>query len=98
MKMPQKNSTRAVFSLLVIGFLLVLFLVACTGRTVIDVNIDPTTGAGGIVINPGATSAPAADSGAGGADFSTIALFAIIVSLFLGTIAIVLAVARRPRE
>lgn len=76
-----------------------LFLAACSGPTVIDVNIDPTTGAGNIVVNPPPTAQPAA-GGSGGTttDMSQVALFAIIVILLLGVMAIVFSVARRPRR
>jgi hypothetical protein len=92
------SRNRSLFLLAMCLFSL-LALTACSGRTVIDFNIDPTTGVGNVVVNPAATAVipetgaqPAAD------DMSQVALFAVIVAILLGTIAIVFAVARRPRE
>jgi hypothetical protein len=78
-------------------------LVACSGRTVIDVNIDPTTGAGDIVINPPEEEEqpPIIIDNSGNqsdSNMSQVALFAVIVALLLGTAAIIISVARRPRE
>ncbi len=78
-----------------------LFLAACSGRTLIDVNIDPTTGSGQIVVNPPAQATAVPDTGGTGntsTDMSQVALFAIVVILLLGVMAIVFSVARRPRR
>ncbi len=90
---------KLLFALFFISIFSPLFLAACSGPTVIDVNIDPTTGAGNIVVNPPPAAQPTA-AGTGGTttDVSQVALFAIIVILLLGVMAIVFSVARRPRR
>ncbi len=95
----QPTHKKILFTFLLIGIFSAPLLAACSGPTVIDVNIDPTTGAGNIVVNPPpeeqqATQAPADTS----SDMSQVALFAIIVILLLGVMAIVFSVARRPRR
>ncbi len=78
-----------------------LFLAACSGPTLIDVNIDPTTGSGQIVVNPPAQATASPDTGGTGStptDMSQVALFAIVVILLLGVMAIVFSVARRPKS
>lgn len=89
-------------SALLISLLLTSLLVGCTGRTVIDVNIDPETGEGDIVIDP--VVQPTDDGSGGNTDSGTssspemsqFALFAVILAFFVGVIAIVIAVSRRP--
>jgi hypothetical protein len=90
-----------------VALLLTSLLVGCSGRTVIDVNIDPETGEGDIVIDP---VAPPEDDGGGDTDGATdsgtpndpqmsqVALFAVIAALFIGVVAIVIAVSRRPSD
>jgi hypothetical protein len=94
-------SRKAVLvSLFLVSIFSTLFLAACSGPTLIDVNIDPTTGSGQIVVNPPAeqpTAAPAT-GGSSSTDMSQVALFAIVVILLLGVMAIVFSVARRPRR
>jgi hypothetical protein len=97
------NTSRKtiLFSLFVISIFSTLFLAACSGPTLIDVNIDPTTGSGQIVVNPPPQATALPDTGAipsSSTDMSQVALFAIVVILLLGVMAIVLSVARRPRR
>lgn len=96
-----KNKKKFIAGLLLITLFSTSLLAACTGRTVIDVNIDPTTGSGDIVIIPPEEEQPApsdSDSDTENTDMSQVALFAVIVALLLGTAAIVVSVARRPRD
>jgi hypothetical protein len=91
---------KLIFSLFILSTLGAALLSACAGQTLIDVNIDPTTGSGQIVVNPPAQQATQIpDTGAQPpSDMSQVALFAIIVILLLGVMAIVFSVARRPRS
>jgi hypothetical protein len=93
---------KVVFAFLLLGTFGAAILSACAGQTLIDVNIDPTTGSGQIVVNPPPQQATAipdtGGSAAGSSDMSQVALFAIIVILLLGVMAIVFSVARRPRR
>jgi hypothetical protein len=80
-----------------------LALAACNGTTVVDVNLDPTTGAGNIVVTGNQDDGSSADNGAGSAqvgntDMSQVVLFGVIIALLLGTAAIVISATRRPRE
>jgi hypothetical protein len=91
-----------IVSIFILSMFTTLFLAACSGQTLIDVNIDPTTGSGQIVVNPPAAQ-PTALPDTGGTtststDMSQVALFAIVVILLLGVMAIVFSVARRPRR
>jgi len=89
---------KALFAFLLLNTFGAALLSACAGPTLIDVNIDPTTGSGNIVVNPPPQQAtPVPDTGTSG-DMSQVALFAIIVILLLGVMAIVFSVARRPRR
>jgi hypothetical protein len=102
----KKNSKFLIGSVLV-ALLLTSLLVGCSGRTVIDVNIDPETGEGNIIVDP---AAPPEDDGGEDTDGATdsgtpndpqmsqIALFAVIAALFIGVVAIVIAVQRRPSD
>lgn len=78
-----------------------LALSACSGTTVVDVNLDPTTGSGNIVVtgNQEKTSSDAGDAGdtqVGNTDMSQVVLFGVIVTLLLGTAIIVISSNRRP--
>jgi hypothetical protein len=79
-----------------------LALAACSGTTLVDVNIDPTTGSGDIVITGDQDGGGTTDnSGAGSAqvgntDMSQVVLFGVIIALLLGTAAIVISASRRP--
>lgn len=87
--------------LFIIGLFASVLLTACSGQTVIDVNIDPTTGTGNIVVNPPPTQQQLPETGGSGqsaTDMSQVALFAIVVILLMGVMAIVVSVARRPRR
>ena len=90
------------FSFFILSMFSFLFLAACSGPTLIDVNIDPTTGSGQIVVNPPEAQPTAlsntSETGGTITDMSQVALFAIVVILLLGVMAIVLSVARRPRR
>jgi len=92
---PQKS---VLISLFLVSIFSTLFMAACSGPTLIDVNIDPTTGSGNVVINPPPAQPTAAPSGGTTTDMSQVALFAIVVILLLGVMAIVFSVARRPRR
>lgn len=93
---PQKS---VLISLFLVSIFSTLFMAACSGPTLIDVNIDPTTGSGQIVVNPPAAQPTALpDTGSTSTDMSQVALFAIVVILLLGVMAIVFSVARRPRR
>jgi hypothetical protein len=89
---------KIIFSLFILSTFVAALLAACSGQTLIDVNIDPTTGSGNIVVNPPPQATPIPETGAQPpSDMSQVALFAIIVILLLGVMAIVFSVARRPR-
>jgi hypothetical protein len=107
MKTLFKKKSKFLASLIFIALLLSSLLVGCSGRTVIDVNIDPETGEGNIVVDPAApeddggqdTDGAAVDSGTpNNPQMSQIALFAVIAALFIGVVAIVIAVQRRPSD
>lgn len=87
------TSQKMIFTLFLASIFSTFFLVACSGA-LIDINIDPTTGTGNIIVNPQATAAPT--GGTGSTDMSQVALFAIVVIVLLGVMAIVFSVARRP--
>lgn len=92
-------SKRSVAALLALGLLSALALAACSGTTQIDVNLDPTTGSGNIVVtgdeDQGGQS-EAGDAQVGSTDMSQVVLFGVVVALLLGTVAIVLSASRRP--
>lgn len=106
MKNLFKKNKKALTGSLLIALLLTSVLVGCSGRTVIDVNIDPETGEGDIVIDPvappeddGGDTDGATDNGTpNDPQMSQIALFAVIAALFIGVVAIVIAVQRRPSD
>jgi hypothetical protein len=92
MLLNTRTNRIVLFFVLIAG---VALLAGCTGRTIIDVNIDPTTGVGDIVIQPQATQpAPAAD---GGNNMNQVLLFGVVVALLIGTLAVVMASSRRRR-
>ncbi|MGH2581408.1 MAG: hypothetical protein ACRDFQ_00755 [Anaerolineales bacterium] len=91
--MNNRRKRALVLFVLITG---VALLAGCTGRTVIDVNIDPTTGVGDIIIQPQATEpAPAIDGG--GNNMNQVLLFGVVVALLIGTLAVVMASSRRRR-
>jgi hypothetical protein len=107
MKTLFKKNRNFFTGTVLIALLLTSVLVGCSGRTVIDVNIDPETGEGDIVIDPvappeddgGGDTGGATDSGTpNDPQMSQIALFAVIAALFIGVVAIVIAVSRRPSD
>jgi hypothetical protein len=100
---PFMINTRRhlLLGLFVIGLFSSVLISACSGQTVIDVNIDPTTGSGSIVVNPPPTQQQLPETGGSAqpaTDMSQVALFAIVVILLMGVMAIVVSVARRPRR
>jgi hypothetical protein len=78
------------------------FLAACSGTTLVDVNLDPTTGAGNIVItgnqNEGSTSNDSGAAPVGTTDMSQVVLFGVIILVLLGTAAIIITSSRRPNQ
>ena len=94
MPTPQ---TKRLIAFLLISIFSISLLAACSGPTTIDVNIDPTTGAGNIVVNPPPQEPTPGATGTPG-DMSQVALFAIVVIVLIGVMAIVFSVARRPRR
>lgn len=91
---------RSLSLLAVLSLFSALALSACNGTTLIDVNLDPTTGAGNIVVSGdqegGDTSSDAGNQQVGNTDMSQVVLFGVIVALLLGTAAIVISASRRP--
>lgn len=92
----KKVRKQSVFSLVLIALLSSFALAACNGTAQIDVNFDATQGVGNIVIT-GDQSEPAQTDTSGELTTSQVLLFGIIAALLLGTVAIVISVARRPR-
>lgn len=101
--MKQILKVRRSLSLLVVlSMFSGLALAACSGTTLVDVNLDPTTGSGSIVVT-GNQDDGSADSGGdagatqvGNTDMSQVVLFGVIIALLLGTAAIVISASRRP--
>lgn len=93
----QSSHKRNLIVFLAISFFASALLAACSGPTTIDVNFDPTTGAGNIIVNPPPQEPTPVGAGTTG-DVSQVALFAIVVIVLLGVMAIVFSVARRPRR
>jgi len=92
------NYRKGVILFVIVGLFSGLVLTACDGSAVIDVNFDATEGVGNIVISadqdqPGQTQAQTE----GDVSLSQVLLFGLVVALLLGTVAIVIALARRPR-
>jgi hypothetical protein len=89
---------KAIF-LVLVSLLGAFALAACDGMAVIDVNVDPETGQGNIVVNSdddgGEVDVNVDDNS--NADMSQILLFGIVVALLLGTVAIVVSTSRRDR-
>ena len=92
----KKARKQSVLFLVLIALLSSFALVACSGSAQIDVNFDATQGVGNIVIN-GNQSDPGQTDTSGDMTTSQVLLFGIIAALLLGTVAIVISVARRPR-
>lgn len=99
------NSKKKHGILFFIAFTLLatMALTACSGGAVIDVNVDPNTGQGNIVVNSDQPSDGDGDvdvdinTDDGNQDMSQILLFGIVVALLLGTVAIVVSTSRRDR-
>lgn len=93
-------SKRSIATICLLAMFSTLVLAACSGTTQIDVNLDPTTGSGDIVItgdqDPAGGESDAADDQVGSTDMSQVVLFGVVVALLLGTVAIVLSASRRP--
>ena len=92
------NYRKGVILFVIVGLFSGLVLAACDGSALIDVNFDATEGVGNIVISadrdqPGQTQAQTE----GDVSLSQVLLFGLVVALLLGTVAIVIALARRPR-
>lgn len=95
----MKSISKRNIPLVLLSLVFALAASACEGTTFIDVNIDPTTGAGNIVVtgdqdNSGETDA--SDAQVGNTDMSQVVLFGVVVALLLGTVAIVISSSRRP--
>jgi hypothetical protein len=95
----MKSISKRSIPLVLLSLVFALVASACEGTTFIDVNIDPTTGAGNIVVtgdqdNSGETDA--GDTQVGNTDMSQVVLFGVVVALLLGTVAIVISASRRP--
>jgi hypothetical protein len=99
MQSVKKHGILLFIALTLLG---TMALTACSGSAVIDVNVDPNTGQGNIVVNSDQSS-----DGDGldvdintdddNQDMSQILLFGIVVALLLGTVAIVVSTSRRDR-
>jgi hypothetical protein len=95
-----KTKKQGILLFIVVTLLGTMALTAC-GGAVIDVNVDPETGQGNIVVND-----PPDDGGEidvdinnndGNQNMSQILLFGIVLALLLGTVAIVVSTSRRDR-
>ncbi len=99
LKTNKKNGILLFIAVVMLG---TMALTACSGSAVIDVNVDPNTGQGNIVVN---SDQPSDGDGEidvdinddGNQDMSQILLFGIVVALLLGTVAIVVSTSRRDR-
>lgn len=86
---------RNLFVFVLVGLLSAVFLTACDGTAFIDINFDPTEGVGNIVITGDQDEpAPQTDDDT---SMSQLLLFGLVIALLLGTVAIVMSLARRPR-
>lgn len=94
----KRNIRKGVIALLIVGLLGTLALAACDTRAVIDVNFDATEGVGNIIVTGDQDQQSADQTQTDNTlDTSQVLLFGLIVALLLGTIAIVISLARRPR-
>lgn len=89
---------QSILFIVLISLLGTMALTACSGSAVIDVNMNPDTGTGNIVItgdedNPDEVNVDVDNDG--DQDLSQILLFGIVVALLLGTVAIVVSTSRR---
>jgi len=98
----MKNAKHSISLFIAFSLFAGLFLAACGGTTLIDVNLDPTTGAGNIVVtgnqDPGAPPDNSGDATVGNTDMSQVVLFVIIIALLLGTAAIIISASRRSSQ
>lgn len=95
----MKSISKRTIPLLLLSLVLGLVASACDGTTFIDVNIDPTTGAGNIVVTGDQDDSGDADAGeaqVGSTDMSQVVLFGVVIALLLATVAIVISASRRP--
>ncbi|MEX2143246.1 MAG: hypothetical protein WD740_01515 [Anaerolineales bacterium] len=92
-----KSNKGGIF-LLIVTLVSSLGLAACDGSAVIDINFDATEGVGNIIVS-GDQEQPAETQNQNDGSLNTtqILLFGLIVALLFGTVAIVIALARRPR-
>lgn len=94
----NNSVTRRIVTVALVCLLALLALSACSGTTQIDVNIDPTTGTGNILVTGDENNgeAEAGDAQVGNTDMSQVVLFGVVIALLLGTVAIVISSTRRP--
>ena len=98
--MLGKIRKQSAIFLVLVSLLGVFVLAACNGTAVIDVNVDPETGQGNIVVtgdDDGGEVDVNVDDNSNNAGMSQILLFGIVVALLLGTVAIVVSTSRRDR-
>ncbi|MEX1247185.1 MAG: hypothetical protein WEA61_01780 [Anaerolineales bacterium] len=84
---------KSILLLVLLGILGGVALAGCSGSALIDINYDATQGVGNIVITGDQDRANQQQD-----NMSQILLFGLIIALLLGTFAIVISVARRPRR
>jgi hypothetical protein len=93
MKTLMQKRKAPIFLLVFAGLIGSLTLAACSGTAFVDFSYDPTQGVGNIVITGDQDQPPQQQQD----NMSQILLFGLILAMLLGTIAIVISVARRPR-
>ena len=90
---------QGVILFVIVGRFSGLVLAACDGTAFIDVNFDATEGVGNIVITGDQNQSGQTQTQTNGdARVSQVLLFGLVVALLLGTVAIVISLARRPRS
>ena len=87
---------KSTFLFIIVGLFFGLFLAACDGTAFVDVSFDATEGVGNIVITGDQDQSGQTQTN-GDASMSQILVFGLVVALLLGTAAIVISLARRPR-
>jgi hypothetical protein len=87
---------RSLLLLAVLSLVGSVLLAACDGTAFINVDYDPTEGVGNIVITGNQDDQPSQQPDQD-TSMSQLLLFGLVIALLLGTIAIVMSVARRPR-
>jgi hypothetical protein len=89
---------KGVILFIIAGLFSGLLLAACDGTAFVDVSFDATEGVGNIVITGDQNQSGQSDTQTNGdANMSQVLLFGLVVALLLGTVAIVISLARRPR-